>query len=107
MLRNVFKVVAIAEGFSWLALLVAMFFKWVLGHEEAIAIPGMLHGWLFLAYTALAVAMWRTYGWSMRTTIIALVGGVIPLGTWYVEYHLAQLERDGKTDRATPPIATA
>jgi len=93
-LRNVFKVVAIVEGFSWLGLLVAMFFKWVLGHDEAVAIPGMIHGWVFIAYSILAIAMWRTQGWSARMGIIALVGGVLPLGTWWVERHLGQLERD-------------
>ena len=94
MLRNVFKGVAIAEGFSWLALLVAMVFKYGFSYEHAVAIPGMIHGWMFIAYTALALAMWRTQGWSLRTAIIALVGGVVPLGTWWVERHLGQLERD-------------
>ncbi len=101
-LRNVFKVVAIAEGFSWLALLTAMFFKWVLGHDEAVAIPGMIHGWVFIAYSVLAIAMWRTQGWSMRTVIIALIGGVVPLGTWWVERHLNQLEGE-----SSQPVAAA
>ena len=102
MLRNVFKVVAIVEGFSWLGLLVAMFFKWVLGHDEAVAIPGMIHGWVFILYSVLAIAMWRTQGWSTRTGIIALVGGVVPLGTWWVERHLGQLERE-----SSRPVAAA
>lgn len=105
MLRNVFKVVAILEGFSWLALLTAMFFKWVLGHDDAVAIPGMVHGWMFIAYTGLALAMWRTQGWSVRTAIIALIGGVVPLGTWWVERHLGQLERDRRD--SAPPVAAA
>ncbi len=39
-----FRLVAIWEAVTWLALLIAMFFKWVLGYEEAIRIPGMVHG---------------------------------------------------------------
>ena len=93
MLRKVFKVAAILEGFSWLGLLTAMFFKWVLGHDDAVAIPGMVHGWLFIGYIGLAIAMWRTQGWTNRTALIAAVGGVVPLGTWWVERQL-QLHND-------------
>lgn len=73
---KIFRVVAIAEAVTWLALLIAMFFKWVLGHEEAVAIPGMTHGVVFVAYIVFHCSLrgacggaWSRPGWpSLRAS---------------------------------------
>jgi integral membrane protein len=82
---QIFRVVAIAEAVTWLALLIAMFFKWVLGHEEAIAIPGMTHGIVFVVYVVVALfAAWRLK-WNLVTTGLALVASIPPFGTLVFE----------------------
>jgi integral membrane protein len=93
MLRTAFRVVAVAEAISWAALLTAMFFKWVLGHDEAVAIPGMIHGWLFVGYIGVSLVLWREEGWSLRSGLLVLACGVIPFGTIWAERHVDRLPR--------------
>ncbi len=48
---RIFRVLAIAEAFSWAALLVGMFLKWVTRTTElGVEIAGPIHGALFIGY---------------------------------------------------------
>jgi integral membrane protein len=103
---QIFRVVAIAEAVTWLALLIAMFFKWVLGHEEAIAIPGMTHGIVFMVYVVVALfTAWRLK-WNLFTTGLALLASIPPFGTVVFEVWA---KRKGLLDGTETPskVATA
>jgi len=77
-----FRLVAIWEAVTWLALLIAMFFKWVRGYEEAIAIPGMVHGVAgFIPFVLIALLTAWALKWDLKTTFLALVSSVPPFGT--------------------------
>ena len=77
-----FRLVAWWEAVTWAALLVAMFFKWVLGHEEAIRIPGMVHGTAgFLVFIVVALLTAWSLKWDIKTTILALISSAPPFGT--------------------------
>ncbi|WP_207839445.1 DUF3817 domain-containing protein [Williamsia soli] len=96
-----FRIVAIAEAITWLALLIAMFFKWVLGHEEAVAVPGMVHGIVFVVYVLITIATAFVFGWNrtivetplpkvsfrlrLPITIWALAASIPPFGTLFFE----------------------
>ncbi|UAK38620.1 DUF3817 domain-containing protein [Gordonia bronchialis] len=92
-----FRFVAVAEAITWAALLVAMFFKWVLGHEEAVAIPGMVHGIVFVIFVAVSLLTWHQLKWSVGVTALALISSIPPFGTLVFEWwarrngHLAEL----------------
>ena len=48
---RIFRVLAIAEAFSWAALLVGMFLKWVTRTTElGVEIAGPIHGAFFIGY---------------------------------------------------------
>lgn len=94
MVRNVFRWVALAEGFSWLCLLVAMVFKYGWGMPEGVQVVGMIHGLLFIAYVATAAALWQEARFGAKTAAIILIGSIIPMGAWYVERHLDRLLKD-------------
>ena len=97
---------AIAEAVTWLALLIAMFFKWVLGHEEAIAIPGMTHGIVFVVYIVVALfTAWRLK-WNLITTGLALVASIPPFGTLVFEVWAKRKGYLGGAD-APSKVATA
>ncbi|WP_020107161.1 DUF3817 domain-containing protein [Nocardia sp. 348MFTsu5.1] len=101
---QVFRVVAIAEAVTWLALLIAMFFKWVLGHEEAIAIPGMTHGIVFVVYVVVSLfTAWRLK-WTLTTTGLALVASIPPFGTLVFEIWA---KRKGHLDDVEAPSKVA
>ncbi len=92
-----FRFVAVLEAITWLALLIAMFFKWVLGHTEAVAVPGMVHGIVFIAFVAISVVTAMQLRWSLKVTALALVSSIPPFGTLVFEWwaqrngHLAEL----------------
>jgi integral membrane protein len=75
-----FRVVAIAEALSWLALIVATIVKYSGDHPLGVQILGPIHGVLFLAYVALALAVRGRLSWSTRTSLIVLADSVLPGG---------------------------
>ena len=68
-----------------------MFFKWVVqedphaGIEGGVPIAGAVHGAIFLAYVVTSLVAWRTFRWSMTTTLLALASGVPPFCTLLFE----------------------
>ncbi len=74
------RAVAVAEATSWLALIVATIVKYSADHPIGVKILGPIHGVLFIAYVALALAVRSQLRWSTRTTLIVLVDAVLPGG---------------------------
>ncbi|AZG43887.1 DUF3817 domain-containing protein [Gordonia insulae] len=97
-----FRLVAVLEAITWLALLIAMFFKWVLGHTEAVAVPGMVHGIVFVLFVLVSLVTAVQLRWRVGVTALALVSSIPPFGTLVFEWwaqrngHLAELS-DGQT----------
>ena len=94
--RN-FRITALAEATSFLALLVATYVKY--GHDEPVGVQilGPLHGLLFIAYVLLAFNLASRAGWGTRTTGLVLVGAVLPFGGYVVDRWLENRERAGTT----------
>lgn len=98
---RVFRIVAILEAISWLALLIAMYFKWVEGHAEAVAVPGMVHGIIFVGFVLVSLVTAYVLRWTVSTTAWALFSSIPPFGTLVFELwaqRSGRLTRDG--DRA-------
>lgn len=91
--RTVFCAVAIAEAFSWAGLLIAMFFKWIVaadpsaGAQGGVPIMGPIHGTVFLAYVVMCFVARRSFGWSQRTTLLALASSIPPFFTYVFEIN--------------------
>lgn len=80
--RRAFRVVAAVEAFTWVGLLVGMFFKYVVVHNEiGVQVFGPLHGGAFVVYVGVALVAWRVLGWGWWTTALALAASVPPLTT--------------------------
>ncbi|WP_431309110.1 DUF3817 domain-containing protein [Gordonia prachuapensis] len=100
-----FRFVAVLEAITWVALLIAMFFKWVLGYEEAVAVPGMVHGIVFVVFVLVALVTAVQLRWNLVVTGLALVSSIPPLGTLVFEWwgqrngHLAELSDDAAPQR--------
>jgi integral membrane protein len=84
------RVIAVVEATSFLALLVAAYFKHSDKGEGAVAVLGPIHGLLFLAFVAVAVLNAQRRSWPAKTTTLVLLGAVIPFGGYFVERHFAQ-----------------
>ena len=75
-----FRVIAVVEAFSWLALIVATIVKYSADAPLGVHILGPIHGVLFLAYVGLALRVRAHLTWDARTTLIVLAESVIPGG---------------------------
>ena len=89
--RTVFRTVAIAEAVSWALLLSAMFCKYVTESEPfglregGVPVAGMTHGVVFVAYVVMCLVAHRSFGWNIKTTLVALVASIPPFFTYVFE----------------------
>jgi len=75
---SVFRKIAIAEGISFLVLLlIAMPLKYMADQPMAVTIVGGLHGVLFVAFVVLAWEVKKDFGWFAK----AFVASILPFGT--------------------------
>ncbi len=85
-LLNVFRLVALLEGVSYILLLfIATPLKYFAENEAYVKLLGMPHGILFLAYIVLAIMVAQEMKWNRKTLLVVLVASIIPFGTFYVE----------------------
>lgn len=83
---NVFRWVSMAEGISLLVLLgIAMPLKYSFGLPQMVAIVGMVHGILFVAYVGFAWVYKFKLNWSYAVLFVVLVAAVLPFGTFYAD----------------------
>lgn len=89
-LERSFRITALAEATSFLALLVATYIKYAHDEPVGVEILGPLHGLLFIAYVVLAVKLASRLGWAVGTTLLVLLGAVLPFGGYVVDRWLAR-----------------
>lgn len=90
-----FRTIAVVEAITWIALLVAMFLKYVVktDHEGGVPVVGMLHGIAFSVYVVSTIVAARVLRWSLGTTALALVAAVPPAATILFERWAARTGR--------------
>mgnify|MGYP001197426191 CR=1 FL=1 len=86
MLKNVFRLIAILEGASYILLLIATLIKYILHNEQYVKALGMPHGVLFILYVLLAILLSKYMKWNNTNLIIIILASVIPFGTFYIDY---------------------
>jgi integral membrane protein len=95
-----FRLIAIAEAFSWAGLLVGMYFKHLAGSptEVGVKIFGPVHGGVFVAFVVAALVVGVTRKWSVRTWVLGLLASIVPLGSVFFVIWADRLGRvDGRT----------
>ena len=96
-LVTAFRVVAILEAFSWLGLLIGMYFKWIAETSEVgVKIFGPIHGAVFVTYVVVTVLVARSQRWPLFwTTALALGASIPPFFTVWFEIWA---KRSGRLD---------
>ena len=101
-----FRILAVAEAFSWAALLTGMYFKWIAGTTEVgVQVAGPVHEALFVGYGLAALILWRTQRWPFLVAVLAGVSAVFPFATvWFERWagrrgHLSE----GRTAESLEP----
>ena len=85
-LKNVFRLIAILEGVSYILLLIATPIKYLLGNEQYVKALGMPHGILFILYIVLAFFLQKTMRWNYKKLIVVMLASIVPFGTFYIDY---------------------
>jgi len=81
-----FRALAIAEAFSWAALLVGMVLKWVTRTTElGVEIAGPIHGAFFIGYALTALSLWAMLRWPFRVALFSGLSAVFPFATVWFE----------------------
>lgn len=81
-----FKIIALLEGISLLALLFfAMPMKYLFGNPMFVKHIGMAHGLLFILYIALTILLKVEQKWNMKKFGIICLASIVPFGTFYIE----------------------
>ncbi len=88
-----FRMIGIAEGISFLVLLlIAMPLKYLFNTPEAVKVVGWIHGALFIAFIYFAFevmgALKKNMGWFVK----AFVAAILPLGTFIFDKQLKKEE---------------
>ena len=86
-MRNIFRLVALLEGVSYILLLfVAVPIKYWGGDEHWVKLLGMPHGILFVSYIIFAFLIKENEKWGMKDLGIVLLASILPFGTFYVDW---------------------
>jgi integral membrane protein len=84
-----FRLVALAEGASFLVLLlVAMPLKYLLGLPLAVRIVGSIHGALFIAFVLTLIRVGMARHWPFHRWLLAFVSSIVPFGTFVFDRSL-------------------
>jgi integral membrane protein len=84
-----FRIVAYAEGVSFLVLLgIAMPLKYAYGMPQAVKIVGMVHGVLFLAYIGFLAWLASENSWPLKRVIFGFIASVLPFGPFVFDASL-------------------
>ncbi|MCG3773810.1 MAG: hypothetical protein JW395_0624 [Nitrospira sp.] len=90
---RMFRMIALAEGTSFLTLLfVAMPMKYFMGMPEVVRVVGSIHGGLFVLYVGLLAVIHFRQRWSVMFSLYAFVASIIPFGTFVLDKQLRAKE---------------
>ncbi|MBT3570774.1 MAG: DUF3817 domain-containing protein [Flavobacteriales bacterium] len=85
-MRNIFRLVALLEGVSYILLLfIAVPIKYWSGDEQWVKLLGMPHGILFVSYLIFAFLIKKNENWGMNDLGIVLLASILPFGTFYID----------------------
>lgn len=83
---NIFRIVALLEGVSYILLLfIATPIKYLLNDPQYVKLLGMPHGILFVAYVAFAFLFKKEFSWTNKEFLMVLLASIIPFGTFYID----------------------
>ncbi|MGJ8676183.1 MAG: DUF3817 domain-containing protein [Akkermansiaceae bacterium] len=92
------RLISIIEGLSYLFLLYHSFYsKRMLGIDDAIKTPGMIHGILFCIFCIALLDAMLAHKWKLRIPALIFLASLIPLAPIWVEIWLKKQQDLNKT----------
>jgi integral membrane protein len=95
-LRN-YRVAAWVTGIGLLVLVfVAMPLKYFFGEPRPVALVGMLHGFLYMAYIVCTLILAERCRWRPLDAVVILLAGTIPIASFIAERQVTRSVREGR-----------
>ncbi|GAA1835424.1 DUF3817 domain-containing protein [Actinomadura chokoriensis] len=89
-----YRILALIVGTLLLLLTVGMVLKYgPTDSPEMVGIVSPIHGLFYMVYVALAFDLWRRTGWPLGKMVLIVLGGVVPLMTFFVEHKIVREAR--------------
>ncbi|MFD0691727.1 DUF3817 domain-containing protein [Actinomadura fibrosa] len=98
-----YRILALVVGTLLVLLVVGMVLKYGPTDQPAMAgVVAPVHGLLYMVYLAAAYDLWRRTGWPLGRMVLIVLGGIVPLMTFFVERRVV---RDARAlDRAPAEV---
>ncbi|TMQ95170.1 DUF3817 domain-containing protein [Actinomadura soli] len=81
-----YRILALVVGTLLVLLTIGMVLKY--GPTDMPAMAGIVapvHGFLYMVYLLAAYDLWRRNGWPLSRMVLIVLGGIVPLMTFFVE----------------------
>ncbi|MDO5635519.1 MAG: DUF3817 domain-containing protein [Micrococcus sp.] len=88
--RPLFTVTAIAEVITWAMLITAMILRAADVTDALVRPAGGIHGFVFLCYVVVVIAVWIDGRWSIGRGLLALASAIVPFMTVPFERAMAR-----------------
>jgi integral membrane protein len=96
-LRN-YRIAAWVTGVGLLVLVfVAMPLKYFFDTPGPVAVVGMLHGFLYMAYILLTLILAERARWKPLDAVVVALAGTIPIASFVAERRVTHRVREAKT----------
>ena len=79
--RGLYRLAALAETITWSLLIVGLALKYGAGLDLAVTVSGGIHGFVFLAYAAIALLVGLNQRWRLWLIALAVASAVVPYAT--------------------------
>ncbi|MDO4434073.1 MAG: DUF3817 domain-containing protein [Alysiella sp.] len=87
------RLVGFLEGISFLFLLgIAMPMKYLFNNPILVPYAGLAHGFLFLAFLVVLLAVCHKKSWSIMWFLVGLLAAVLPFGTFVFDWRVKKME---------------
>ncbi|MGJ8674174.1 DUF3817 domain-containing protein [Rubritalea sp.] len=81
-----FRLISYLEAFSFIYLLFcSIYLKRILGDDEAIRTPGMIHGILFCIYCVFLYQAMESAKWSFKQAGLIFLTSLLPIVPFFIE----------------------
>lgn len=88
------RIISILEALSYLYLaFCSIYLKRILGDDDAIRTPGMIHGILFCIYVPILIRASKSAKWSLRTTTLIFLTSLVPIIPFFIEPWLKRQDQ--------------
>jgi integral membrane protein len=95
-LRN-YRVAAWVTGIGLLVLVfVAMPLKYFFDEPRPVALIGMLHGFLYMAYIVCTLILAERCRWRPLDAVVILLAGTVPIASFVAERQVTRRVREGR-----------